>query len=229
MTRQAAVGDWSALRHTFSRGLRSIFFITIPSAVGLLALGEPIVRLLFQAGAFGAEDTAATAYALLFYAPGLVALSGIQLLTRIYYSLQDTRTPVKVGIQGVIINTVLSLVFLKFTNLESGGLALAYSITNIANMTSYVIRLRRKMGAIDGRRILTCLAKAAAAASVMGIVVYELTGLIGTYINLAALTGRTLQVVVPMGVGALLYLFLTWLLRMEELSFVREMCKGRRR
>lgn len=229
MTRQAAVGDWSTLRHTFSRGLRSIFFITIPSAVGLLALGEPIVRLLFQAGAFGAEDTAATAYALLFYAPGLVALSGIQLLTRIYYSLQDTRTPVKVGIQGVIINTVLSLVFLKFTNLESGGLALAYSITNIANMTSYVIRLRRKMGAIDGRRILTCLAKAAAAASVMGIVVYELTGLIGTYINLAALTGRTLQVVVPMGVGALLYLLLTWLLRMEELSFVREMYKGRRR
>ena len=123
MTRQAAVEDWPTLRHTFSRGLRSIFYITIPSAIGLLALGDPIVRLLFQAGEFGPDDTAATAYALLFYAPGLVALSGTQLLTRIYYSLQDTRTPVKVGIQAVIINTILSLGFLKFTSLDSGGLA----------------------------------------------------------------------------------------------------------
>jgi putative peptidoglycan lipid II flippase len=105
----------------FSRGLRSIFFITIPSAAGLLALGEPIIRLLFEAGEFGPADTKATAYALFFFAPGLVALSGTQLLTRIYYSLQDTRTPVKVGIQAVIINTLLSLGFLRFTHLGYGG------------------------------------------------------------------------------------------------------------
>ncbi len=228
MTRQAAVGDWPALRHTFSRGLRSIFFITIPSAVGLLALGEPIIRLLFQAGAFGPEDTAATAYALLFYAPGLVALSGIQLLTRIYYSLQDTRTPVKVGIQGVIINTILSLGFLTLTNLEAGGLALAYSITNIVNMTSYVLRLREKVGAIDGRRILTCMFKATAAASAMGIIVYQLADFIGRRVNLAAITGRAIQVILPMGIGAVIYFLLTWGLRMEELNFVREMYRRRR-
>jgi putative peptidoglycan lipid II flippase len=228
MTRQAAVGDWSALRHTFSRGLRSIFFITIPSAVGLLALGEPIIRLLFQAGAFGAEDTAATAYALLFYAPGLVALSGIQLLTRIYYSLQDTRTPVKVGIQGVVINTILSLGFLTFTNLEAGGLALAYSITNIVNMISYILRLRRKMGTVDGKRIVTCIAKAAAAASVMGIVVYQLADFIGSRVNLAAMTGRAVQVILPMGAGAVIYFLLTLLFRMEETRFVGEMYRSRR-
>jgi len=228
MTRQAAVEDWPTLRHTFSRGLRSIFYITIPSAIGLLALGEPIVRLLFQAGEFGPDDTAATAYALLFYAPGLVALSGTQLLTRIYYSLQDTRTPVKVGIQAVIINTILSLGFLKFTSLDSGGLALAYSITNIVNMTSYILRLRKKLGTIDGRRILTCIVKASAAASAMGLVVYQLTEFIGSRIDLAAAAGRIFQVIVPMGAGAVIYFALTLVLRMEELKFVGEMFRRRR-
>ena len=228
MTRQAAVEDWPTLRHTFSRGLRSIFYITIPSAIGLLALGEPIVRLLFQAGEFGPDDTAATAYALLFYAPGLVALSGTQLLTRIYYSLQDTRTPVKVGIQAVIINTILSLGFLKFTSLDSGGLALAYSITNIVNMTSYILRLRKKLGTIDGRRILTCIVKASAAASAMGLVVYQLTEFSGGRIDLAAAAGRIFQVIVPMGAGAVIYFALTLVLRMEELKFVGEMFRRRR-
>lgn len=228
MTRQAAMGEWGTFRNTFSRGLRSIFFITIPSATGLLALGEPIIRLLFEAGEFGPADTAATAYALFFFAPGLVALSGTQLLTRIYYSLQDTRTPVKVGLQAVTINTLLSLTFLRFTELGYGGLALAYSITNIVNMTSYILRLRKRMGTIDGTRILTTIAKATAASVAMGLAVYRLSGLIGQQANLATMRGRAIQVVIPMVIGALIYFLLALILRMEEVKVLGEMVKGGR-
>jgi len=229
MTRQAAMEEWDTLRHTFSRGLRSIFFITIPSAAGLLALGEPVIRLLFEAGEFGPADTKATAYALLFFAPGLVALSGTQLLTRIYYSLQDTRTPVKVGIQALIINTLLSLGFLRFTHLGYGGLALAYSITNIVNMTSYVLRLRKRMGAIDGTRILTTIAQSTVASTMMGLAVYSLAYFLGHQLNLATSKGRAIQVVIPMMVGALLYFGLAVILRMEEIKVMREMARRRRR
>ena len=229
MTRQAAMGEWNIFRNTFSRGLRSIFFITIPSAAGLLALGEPIIRLLFEAGEFGPADTRATAYALFFFAPGLVALSGTQLLTRIYYSLQDTRTPVKVGIQAIIINTLLSITFLRFTDLGYGGLALAYSITNIVNMTSYVLRLRKRMGAIDGTRILTTISKATAASVAMGFAVYWLATLVGQQVDLATLRGRAIQVVIPMIAGTLIYFALALVLQMEEIRVFGEMIKGRQR
>lgn len=228
MTRQAAMEDWSTFRNTFSRGLRSIFFITIPSAVGLLALGEPIVRLLFEAGEFGPADTRATAYALLFFAPGLVALSGTQLLTRIYYSLQDTRTPVKVGLQAITINTLMSLAFLRFTDLGYGGLALSYSITNIVNMTSYTLRLRKRLGTIDGTRILTTISKAGIASAGMGLVVYRLADLIGHHVSLATVRGKGVQVVVPILVGALIYFTLALVLRMDEIRVLQEMVRGSR-
>ena len=229
MTRQAAMGEWDIFRNTFSRGLRSIFFITIPSAAGLLALGEPVIRLLFEAGEFGPADTQATAYALLFFAPGLVALSGTQLLTRIYYSLQDTRTPVKVGIQAIIMNTVLSLAFLRFTPLGYGGLALAYSITNMSNMTSYVLRLRKRMGSIDGTRIFTTIVKSSTASAIMGVSVYHLAQYIGQLVDLATNRGRFIQVMLPIAVGALIYLVLAIAFRMEEIKVLQELIKKRRR
>jgi putative peptidoglycan lipid II flippase len=96
MTRLAARGELTQLKQGFSLGLRTVFLVTIPSGVGLLALGTPIVRLLFESGQFTSQDTRATAFALLFYSFGLASQSGIQLTTKTFYSLQDTRTPVKV-------------------------------------------------------------------------------------------------------------------------------------
>ena len=94
-------------------------------------------------------------------------------------------------------------------------------------MTSYIIA-SKKLGTIDGRRILTCIVKASAAASAMGLVVYQLTEFIGSRIDLAAAAGRIFQVIVPMGAGAVIYFALTLVLRMEELKFVGEMFRRRR-
>ena len=149
-------------------------------------------------------------------------------MTRIYYSLQDTRTPVKIGLQAILINTGLSLVFLRFTNLGYGGLALAYSITNIANMTSYVLRLHRRMGAIDGTRIMTTILKALLASAIMAFFVYRLANHVGQLVDLATMRGRTIQVMVPMVIGILIYLGLAVAFRMDEIQVVGEMLKGRR-
>lgn len=116
----AAREEAQEFTRTLSFGLRTVFFITIPSAVGMAVLRVPIVRLLFEAGEFGAADTAATAFALLFYVPGLFAQAALQVTTRGFYSLQDTKTPVKIGLFTVAINLLLSLVFLRGTALGAG-------------------------------------------------------------------------------------------------------------
>ena len=153
LARQASRREMDDFRATFSLGLRSVFFITVPAGIGLWVLGEPIVRLLFQGAEFTAADTKATAFALGFYSLGLFAQSGIQVITRVYYSLNDTVTPVLTGLATVVLNVLLNLFFLSQTNLAHGGLALAFSISGIFNFFALVFFLRRKIGAMGGGKI----------------------------------------------------------------------------
>ncbi len=227
LARLVARGEMDEFRRTFSFGLRVVFYITLPSAVGMAVLRVPIVRLLFEAGEFSASDTNATAYALLFYSAGLFAQSGLQILTRVFYSLQDTITPVKIGLLTVILNFILSIAFLQWTTLEAGGLALAFSLTSIINLVVFLFMLRRKLGGIDGRRILGSFSRAAVASVAMGIVAYYASQALIPYLDLTRGTGRLIQTFGSISAGAVVYLSLSFILRMEEPLFVWNMVKGR--
>ncbi|NLL48233.1 MAG: murein biosynthesis integral membrane protein MurJ, partial [Firmicutes bacterium] len=145
LARLTARGETAEFSRTLSFGLRIVFFITIPSAAGMAFLRVPIVRLLFESGEFFAADTLATAFVLLFYVPGLIAQSALQVTTRGFYSLQDTKTPVKIGFVTVVLNFLLSLAFLQWTNLGAGGLAFAYSLSSIFNMVLALGILGRRL------------------------------------------------------------------------------------
>lgn len=229
VTRQVALGEMRAFRETMSLGLRSVFFITLPAGAGLIALAAPIVRLLFERGEFTAFDTQATAYALIFYSLGLAGQSAIQIITRSYYALQDTRTPVIVALFSALLNIVLSIVFLNATNLAHGGLALAYSATSAVNMLALFWLLRVKLHGIDGRRLLISFMKAAAASAVMAVAVWWVAEFLGRRLNLDSLAGRTLQVGAGILVGVVVYVLAVVALRMEEVRTVRELFLRRRR
>ena len=98
LSRQAAKKDLQAVRDTFSYAMKLVFFITIPSMVGLIVLREPIVALLFKRGAFDAKTTHLTAYALLYYSMGLWAFSAVRIVVSTFYALQDTKTPVRMAV-----------------------------------------------------------------------------------------------------------------------------------
>jgi len=215
-----ARGEMDEFRRTFSFGLRVVLFITIPSAVGMACLSVPIVRLLFESGEFTSADTAATAYALVFYAPGLIAQAGIQIITRIYYSLQDTVTPVKIGLAAVVVNFLVSLALLRLTGLNHAAIALAYSITSLMNMLAALLILRGKLGGVDGRRVLATVAKSAVAAGVMGAAVYYTGGFLGSRLDLTHGLGRLVQVFGAIGVGVVLYLAVAVAVKMEEPRFL---------
>lgn len=225
----AARREMAELKHTFAFGLRVVFYITLPSAVGMAVLREPIVRLLFETGEFTSQDTQVTAYALLFYSAGLFAQSGLQIITRVFYSLQDTITPVKVGFAAVLVNLAISLALLKWTSLDIGGLALAFSLASLVQMMILIGALRLKIGAIGGRRILDTVARAAAACAVMAPCTHYTAALAAKYVDLSGGTGRLVQTFSAIAVGIVVYLALSLILKMEEPVFVVNVVKERLR
>lgn len=225
LTGQAARREWPQFRRTTSLGIRTVNFLTIPATAGLIALGLPVIRFLFEVGEFTPENTQATAVALLYYSFGIVGYSGVLVLNRVYYALKDTRTPVLVGISTVFLNLILSLVLVKA--LGHRGLALAYSVVGIVNMAALLLILQVKMGSIDGRRIFVSGAGALGAAVVMGffscLLVNRLQEIIGVISKLSQL------VVVGAGVasGLSLYLLLVYFMRLEEFRLALDLV-GRR-
>ncbi|MGI6541741.1 MAG: murein biosynthesis integral membrane protein MurJ [Limnochordia bacterium] len=215
-----AKGEIDDFREMFSQGIRFVLTLTIPAAVGLAVLRVPLVRLLFEGGAFTSADTLMTAQAVLFYAPGLISQAVIQVLVQVYYSLQDTKSLVKVSLNAILVNATLSLAFLKFTPLAHGGLALASSLTSIINLLNYLLRLRKHLGRIDAGRMLRCTIRSLIASAVMGFAVWGAATVGASLFGTSTLPGRVTEVAIGVGTGGLVYLIMIFVLRMEETTFL---------
>ncbi|MFH1655765.1 MAG: murein biosynthesis integral membrane protein MurJ [Candidatus Omnitrophota bacterium] len=172
MSRLAAENDLEKLKDTLSFSLRSIFLIMMPSTVGLIILSEPIIRVFFQRGQFTAYSTMITTSALLFYALGLFAFAGIKILTSCFYSLKDTRSPVKVAGLCLIINVILNVI-LMFP-LQVAGLALASSISALINFSILSHLLEKKIGRYTKKDSVSYILRVALISFGMGLVIYLL-------------------------------------------------------
>src|SRR5262245_4880088 len=113
VSRYASDGDDAAIRRAVSSAIRLMLMLNVPAMIGLIVLAEPIVALLYQRGEFTTADTAATAAALLFYSPGLVAYSVVKIASPTFYSLRDSRTPVLVSVTSVALNLVLNIILFR--------------------------------------------------------------------------------------------------------------------
>ncbi len=228
MSAQAARREMTEFRDTLSFGLRLVFFIMFPAMAGLITLRVPIVNMLLQHGHFDRASTLGVATALLYYAVGLWSFAGVRIVAQAFYSLQDTRTPVMIAIVALITNITCSAIFVFWTPLAHGGLALAASIASMVNITLLTIQLRRKIGRMDGKRIAASLVRIIPASLAMGI--------IGWWISLNpvwAQGGRSLYKLGFLGGGVivsiLFYITVMWGLKSEELTFIWEMVKRKRK
>jgi putative peptidoglycan lipid II flippase len=143
LSEQAARRNPEALRETLSFALRLAAFISLPAAVGLFLLRDSMVRVLYQRGAFGPAETAGTAAALGFYALGLVGLATAKIGAQAFFAMGDTRTPVKVAVGAMALNSLLALAFVL--PLAHAGLALATSCSASANALALAWLLRRRL------------------------------------------------------------------------------------
>jgi putative peptidoglycan lipid II flippase len=217
LSRQAAEKDLQAVRDTFSYAMRMVFFITIPSMVGLIVLREPIVALLFKRGAFDSESTHLTAYAVLYYSIGLWAFSAVRIVVSTFYALQDTWTPVRTAAVSVCANIILGVILMG--PMGHGGLALSTSLASMLNLGLLVQVLRKKLDALELKGIIESACKTMICSVFMGVVVWATAFLI-IPAEEGTLSGLFFGLMGSILTGLVLYGCFSLLLKSKELKHV---------
>ncbi|WP_192929826.1 murein biosynthesis integral membrane protein MurJ [Alkaliphilus serpentinus] len=211
--------NYGRMKYVMGYGINLILLVTIPATVGILLLSYPIVQLLFERNEFRQQATYMTSQALLYYSLGLSGIGIREILSKMFYSLQDTKTPMINGMITVAINIILNLLFVG--RLQHRGLALATSISIIISAILLAISLRKKVGNIGGRHIITTMGKISFSSIVMGLVVFLLKENLliymdGGFMKTSAILGFIIFT------GIIIYIGVCYLLRVKELMEIIE-------
>lgn len=171
---QAARGERDQMRSSLAATLRGVLFLSLPASLGLILLRQPLIVLLFQRGNFDTHSTDLVAWALLWYAAGLIGHNLVEVLSRAFYALHDTKTPVLVGTIAMTLNVLFSFgfsaLFGKIGWMPHGGLALANSLATALEATTLFVLMRRRLKGLAERHIQIGFAQAALATLAMSIV-----------------------------------------------------------
>lgn len=217
-----AIGD---LRNGVSFGLRAVLAINIPASLFMVVMADPIVRMIYMSGKFTSADVGATSIALVCYSVGIFAWAGQAIVARGFFAMQDTLTPILLGTAATIVFVPLNIVLMRV--MGHGGLALATSIAAAIHLIALTAFLRKRLHGLEGREVISSLAKVCLATLAMTVVLYGLRLEATHLIDVETRKGAALLVLVGMGLASVVYIGLVRLLRVEEVEFVWNMIKRR--
>ena len=217
-----AIGD---LRNGVSFGLRAVLAINIPASLFMVVMADPIVRTVYLHGKFTSADVGATSIALICYSVGIFAWAGQAIVARGFFAMQDTRTPIVLGTVATVIFIPLNFILMKA--MGHGGLALATSIAAAIHLVALTIFLRKRLHGLEGRQVLSSLAKVCLATLVMSIALYALRQSAAGVIPVETRKGAALLVLAGTGLASVIYFGLVKLLKVEEAEFLWDMVKRR--
>jgi len=223
LSREAAEGDIYRLKQTLSHALRLTMFITIPAMAGLIVLRQPIIALLFQRGAFTSFTTTMTAQALLYYSIGLWAFAGLRVFVSAFYSLQDTKTPVKVAVVAMIANIAFSLALMG--PLKHGGLALALSLASTLQLFMLIFLLQKRLGGIEGGVVMRSMVRSFISSLIMSICIYFLAFKVLSSMLEQKTFNLALGILIIVCAGFVIYVISAYVLGSKELSSLKELLK----
>jgi len=207
---QAALGKLDELRSSLAGALRGALLLALPAAVGLILLREPLIQFLYERGEFTSRSTEMVAWALLWYAAGLPAHSVVEIVSRAFYALHNTRTPVLIGAAAMSLNLAFSFLFSAWFErigwMPHGGLALANVLATTLEMLILLLLMRRRLNGLEtrligGSMLRSCLSAGGMAA--MLVIWLRYTPALPTW--LTALGG--------IAIGGFVYILLLLLLR----------------
>jgi putative peptidoglycan lipid II flippase len=193
IARQLALGERAAVRKTIADGLVLMMMLNVPATIGLIVLAEPIIRLMYERGAFQPSDTVAAAGALQFYAIGLLGYSVVKIASPAFYALGQSRIPVVISFISVLANAALNLALVHSFGYR--GLALGTSVASLLNAVLLLIMLHRRLGGIGAGAIVNGLVRVTLAAVIMGIA----AGVVHTWLLGIWPSGRLLPQIVRLG------------------------------
>ena len=221
---QVARGKFDEMRSSLAATLRVVLLLAIPASLGLVLLRVPLVQVLYQRGQFDSRSTQMVAWALLWYAAGLVGHALVEILSRAFYALHDTRTPVRVGVLTMGLNIGLSILFsILFVRLgwmPHGGLALANSLSTALESAALLLLMRKRLSGLQGRQIWIGVGQALLATGLMSLAILLWQALIGGRSALLVLSGGLL-------LGLFVYTLLLWLLKVPELRRLLQVLKDK--
>jgi putative peptidoglycan lipid II flippase len=229
LSRLASEGKTREFRDTISSSMNLVFLMTLPSACGLIVLGEPIVRLIYERGKFDATATSMTAIALVGYSIGLTGYAAIKILSPAFYALNDAKTPMMIALASIVVNFVGSFILRGWLShygvtdaTPNGyghvGVALATSLVALINFSALALLMRKRIKRLNGRSIFSGFIRIAAAAAIMSVVAYVWYHFLLSRYGTATFAVKLAEVLVPVAFGAAAFILAAKLLRIRELE-----------
>lgn len=212
MSEAASKKDKHELINTTIKTVNSTTLLVIPSMIGIMFLSTPIVSVLFGRGEFNIEAIRMTSSALFFYSIGIVGVGLREVFSKVFYALQDTKTPVINAGIGMVLNIVLNVILSKYIGLD--GLALATSISALVTSILLYLSFRKRIGSIGFKQIGNSFLKILFASLVMG-------GLAKLSFNyLTASMSQNLSLLIAIGVGAVSYFVIIYFMKIEDVDVI---------
>lgn len=229
LSRLASEGKIKEFRDTISSSMSLVFLMTLPSACGLIVLGEPIVRLIYERGKFDSVATSMTAIALAGYSIGLTGYAAIKILSPAFYALDDAKTPMIIAIISIGVNFVGSYFLREWlsgygvtpaTPYGYGhvGVALATSIVALVNFFALAVIMRKRVKRLNGREITTSFVKIAVASAVLSAICYASYHFLLSRYGNSTFVLRLVETFLPIALGGLAFVVVARLLRITELE-----------
>ena len=226
ISRSAGAGQIDEFRETLANSLGLVFLMTIPSAGGLAVLSRSVVGVVYQHGAFTADDTEQTALALSLYCVGLAGYAAIKVLTPAYYALDDVRVPALTSLMSIFINYLLNWTFVRVLGWGHGGLAFSTSTVALFNFCVLFWFMRKRIGGIHGRRLASSITFIGLAAGLMCAACATSSFLVREAFG-ASFLGRLLDLAVSTPIGAGVLFGACRLFRISELEVALQAIRAR--
>ena len=228
LSRFAGAGDLDGVKATLARGMRLAFLLTVPAALGLILLAEPIISLLYENGVkFRFSDTLETAAALQYYGVGLVAYAGIKVLAPAFYAIDRRNLPMFVSFFSIATNYGLNWFFTFHLGWGHRGLAFSTSLVATINFVLLYLLMNRCVGRLDHGAILGGVARLMLASVPMALLCLGARETVFAHLEMMRFWQKLLWVALTVGGGAGLFLLGVILLRVEEAHEVLAIVKRR--
>ena len=214
-----SAGNTKAFKETLSTTILQLCFLAFPIAIIMIGLRIPLVRLVFGGEKFFWIDTLTAAYTLSFFALSIPIQSLLQLLSRSFYSLHDTWTPVKYNILSILVSVILSYYFIFIEGYGVWSLALAFSIANLLDFIFQILAMRERLGAEWFSLLVRPVLKIVYSCLVLAVVLYTSMRYLDEYVIDTTRTVNLIIFVVIVSLGSMfVYLVVTYLAKVEEIS-----------
>ena len=216
MVEHFSLHKMTSYKKDLSMAIRNMVFITLPCVAGLIAVRTPLVRALYRQGAFTEDNLNTLSTLLIFYCLGITAYCVRQVLLQGFYSIQITIIPVTINIIIMLLNIVLSFIFVKLWG--ANGLGLAYSVAGVASMSLLAMTLRAKVGHLRGREIMNSVVRIALACVIMYLAIWGSNALLDSLLPLDRKLAQLVELILLIMIGVVVYIISTYFLGVRELK-----------